>query len=107
MPSAATKIRSKFNRQGSGNYAGLRDYLTSDENGSAEPDESTTLLQRITTTDSGTPFREHRNPLIRYPFLTLSITWKILMTNYVNVLLVFVPLGIVAGAIGWNPNVVF
>ncbi|KAI9051508.1 hypothetical protein LZ554_004554 [Drepanopeziza brunnea f. sp. 'monogermtubi'] len=27
--------------------------------------------------------------------------------NYVNILLVFVPLGMVAGAMGWNPTVVF
>jgi Ca2+:H+ antiporter len=30
-----------------------------------------------------------------------------LCSNYVNVLLVFVPLGIVAGALGWNPTAVF
>ena len=30
-----------------------------------------------------------------------------LKSNYVNVLLVFVPLGIIAGAISWPPVVVF
>ncbi|CUS11837.1 unnamed protein product [Tuber aestivum] len=31
----------------------------------------------------------------------------ILLSNYVNILLVFVPLGIIAGAMGWNPTAVF
>jgi len=43
----------------------------------------------------------------RWPKETVHLTWLILKSNYVNVLLVFVPLGIIAGAAGWNPNVVF
>jgi Ca2+:H+ antiporter len=35
------------------------------------------------------------------------LTWLTLTSNYVNVLLVFVPLGIIAGALHWNPTVVF
>lgn len=34
-------------------------------------------------------------------------TWQTLTSNYVNVFLVFVPLGIVAGALHWNPTAVF
>jgi Ca2+:H+ antiporter len=37
----------------------------------------------------------------------VHLTYATLASNYVNVLLVFVPLGIVAGALGWNPTVVF
>jgi Ca2+:H+ antiporter len=37
----------------------------------------------------------------------LHITKVTLYSNYVNILLVFVPLGIVAGAMGWNPTAVF
>ena len=33
--------------------------------------------------------------------------WATLCSNYVNVLLVFVPIGIIAGALGWNPVAVF
>jgi Ca2+:H+ antiporter len=33
--------------------------------------------------------------------------WATLCSNYVNVLLVFVPIGIIAGAVGWNPVAVF
>jgi Ca2+:H+ antiporter len=31
----------------------------------------------------------------------------ILFSSYVNVLLVFLPLGIISGAVGWSPAVVF
>jgi Ca2+:H+ antiporter len=31
----------------------------------------------------------------------------ILFSSYVNVLLVFLPLGIISGAVGWSPTVVF
>ena len=41
------------------------------------------------------------------PKKTANVTWKTLKSNYVNVLLVFVPLGIIAGAMGWNPTAVF
>ncbi|OCK86657.1 vacuolar calcium ion transporter-like protein /H(+) exchanger [Cenococcum geophilum 1.58] len=34
-------------------------------------------------------------------------TWQTLTSNYVNIFLVFVPLGIVAGALHWNPTAVF
>jgi Ca2+:H+ antiporter len=34
-------------------------------------------------------------------------TWATLTSSYVNVLLVFVPLGIVAGEVGWSPTAVF
>lgn len=80
---------------------------TAGENGSAEPNENTGLLQRITTAPDGTPYKESGNPLLKYPFMTMDITWKILKTNYVNVLLVFVPLGIIAGLVGWSPTIIF
>ena len=43
----------------------------------------------------------------KYPKRFVHTTWLTLASSYVNVLLVFVPLGIVAGAVGWNPTVVF
>lgn len=72
-------------------------------NGSAEPNEHTHLLSRMTTTDSGTPYYKHENRAVRWPFLFVHLTWEIFKTNYVNVLLVFVPLGIIAGLAGWSP----
>lgn len=83
-------------------------------NGSADATERSGLLnhaqhhvQRITRTDSGTPYYKHPNPLVRIPSQTIHITWEVLKTNYVNVLLVFVPIGIIAGAAGWSPVLQF
>merc|ERR1711900_103033 len=41
------------------------------------------------------------------PAQVVQATKVTLYSNYVNILLVFVPLGIVAGAMGWNPTTVF
>ena len=45
--------------------------------------------------------------LTRWPKQTVHLTWLVLESNYVNVLLVFVPLGIIAANVGWSPTVVF
>jgi len=37
----------------------------------------------------------------------LHTTWQVLASNYVNVLLVFVPVGIVLGALDINPTAIF
>lgn len=42
-----------------------------------------------------------------WPAHTLYITWHTLKSNPVNVLLVFVPLGIVGGAMNWDPTAIF
>jgi len=41
------------------------------------------------------------------PKHVVHLTYATLTSNYVNVFLVFVPIGIVAGAMGWNPTAVF
>lgn len=83
----------------------------SDGNGSAEPTEQTSLLSRqitrITTNEEGTPYYKDDRVWVRWPFLCLHLTCEILKTNYVNILLIFVPLGIVAGALKWDPTAVF
>lgn len=38
---------------------------------------------------------------------TLRLTWKVLASNYVNVLLVFVPVGIILGALNIDPTAIF
>src|SRR5579871_1744173 len=82
-----------------------------DGNGSAEPNESTSLISRhvsrITINEEGHPYYKDNRPFVRWPFLVLHLTYEILKTNYVNILLVFVPLGIIAGALGWDPTAVF
>ncbi|KAG4427437.1 hypothetical protein IFR05_017080, partial [Cadophora sp. M221] len=47
------------------------------------------------------------NKFVRILAHLLQATKAALYSNYVNILLVFVPLGIVAGAMGWNPTTVF
>lgn len=42
-----------------------------------------------------------------YSRSVLQMVWGTLASNYVNVLLVFVPLGIIAGELGWSPVAVF
>lgn len=54
-----------------------------------------------------TPGLESENKFVRIPAQVMQATKVTLYSNYVNILLVFVPLGIVAGAMGWNPTVVF
>lgn len=56
---------------------------------------------------NSTPGEDSSNVMIRWPARTWTITKITLLSNYVNVLLVFVPLGIVAGLNHWNPTVVF
>lgn len=87
-------------------------------NGSADANEQSSLLDhahehvhqhlnRITRTSSGTPYNKHPNPVVRYPSETVHTVFQVLKTNYVNVLLVFVPIGIVSGAAGWDPVLQF
>ncbi|KAL4886747.1 Sodium/calcium exchanger protein-domain-containing protein [Aspergillus karnatakaensis] len=49
--------------------------------------------------------REHH--WSNYPAHAVRLTWATLSKDYVNLLLVFVPLGIVAGALHWDSTVVF
>lgn len=46
-------------------------------------------------------------PWVKWPMHFFSLTWQTLSSNYVNVLLVFVPVGIVLGALDMNPTAVF
>ena len=62
--------------------------------------EHTSLLNGSNTPKNEFTWRD-------WPDHTLHITWKTLASNPVNVLLVFVPLGIIAGALGWDPTAVF
>lgn len=41
------------------------------------------------------------------PRHVIHLIYATLTSNYVNVFLVFVPIGIIAGALGWNPTAVF
>ncbi|KAF2137624.1 uncharacterized protein K452DRAFT_235503 [Aplosporella prunicola CBS 121167] len=75
--------------------------------------ESTPLLQRLASDH----LHLHHHPKVwcedddrwwvRFPAHVAYTTWMTLSSNYVNVLLVFVPLGIIAGALNWSPTPVF
>jgi len=54
-----------------------------------------------------TPGTEHDKWYYRWPALIWHTTKVTLMSSYVNVLIVFVPLGIAAGELHWNPTTVF
>lgn len=73
--------------------------------------ENTPLFEnpgRIVQNRDGDPLWEDPRPWVQWPATFLHLAYETLRSNiYVNVFLVFVPLGIVAGALGWNPNAVF
>ena len=69
--------------------------------------EHTRLLDNVGHNAQGQPLYEDSRPWVGYPSSFAHTTYETLKSNYVNVLLVFVPLGIIAGAVGWNPTAVF
>ena len=79
----------------------------------APADERTPLnhaastLRTLGTNSEGKPLYEDQRAWVRYPMNFLHITWEVLISNYINVLLVFVPAGIILGALGMNPTAVF
>ncbi|KAJ5807996.1 hypothetical protein N7474_009265 [Penicillium riverlandense] len=93
--------------------------MSSGNNGSGE---RTALLGNSTSTPrslsglSGHEHTEHgqhhhhpkdNRVWVRWPMAVVRLTWSTLVRDYVNLLLVFVPLGIVAGALHWDPSAVF
>lgn len=69
--------------------------------------EHTSLLSRPLENSDGQPLWEDERPYVKWPAKFAHISWQTLASNYVNVLLVFVPLGIIAGALKWDPTAVF
>jgi Ca2+:H+ antiporter len=77
-------------------------------NGSAEADERTALLPNHTNSYSSQVDQDSDEPRWKsMPKHCVELIWATLTSNYVNVLLVFVPLGIIAGALEWAPVAVF
>ncbi|KAJ5691118.1 hypothetical protein N7488_011853 [Penicillium malachiteum] len=44
---------------------------------------------------------------VRWPLHVVRLAWLTLVRDYVNVLLIFVPLGILAGVLEWDPTAIF
>jgi Ca2+:H+ antiporter len=62
--------------------------------------ETTPLIGRTQNYENESRFKT-------FPKHVVHLTYATLASNYVNILLVFVPVGIIAGALGWNPTAVF
>ena len=83
-----------------------------DGNGGLEPvDENSSLLRHPIKHFQSHPIQKDNRPWVRVPAQVVynvgSTIYKILVSNWANLFLVFVPLGIIAGATGWNPTAVF
>ncbi|KAJ5746577.1 Vacuolar calcium ion transporter [Penicillium odoratum] len=86
-------------------------------NGSLEPGEQTSLLGRRSLSGLSSHEHEehgghHHHPKdtrawMRWPQHVVRLTWLTLVRDYVNVLLIFVPLGIIAGALKWDSTAIF
>lgn len=71
-------------------------------NGSA--DERTPLTGRQ---NGNKPLHQDDRAWVRWPMNFIHLTWLTLASNYVNILLVFVPAGIALGATDADPTTVF
>ena len=76
------------------------------ENSNGATEHTSLLAHPLQHMDEHPLYKDER-AYVRWPAYTARIAYLTLKSNYVNVLLVFVPLGIVAGAMGWNPTAVF
>ena len=76
----------------------------SNTNGLHEPNEREGLLD---SHRGNSTQHKRENHWTNWPSQAVRLTWATLTRDYVNVLLVFVPIGIVAGALKWNSTVVF
>ena len=77
------------------------------ENGSTVRDTVNEHSRLLSHNADDQPLNEDSRKWVRWPSETAHTVYKVLASNYVNVLLVFVPLGIIAGAVGWSPTAVF
>ncbi|KAK0672986.1 putative vacuolar calcium ion transporter [Cercophora samala] len=72
-------------------------------NGAAEPNFWKHLLLDRTSS----PGTKSANPLVRLPAHFFNVFKITLLSSWINILLVFVPFGLIAGTYEWNPTVVF
>lgn len=110
------KVRSKFGRAGRTSTSESRPSMDSNYGGAnGDADENTPLVNESTSRLGNmkslrtrvASYRNDDRAWISYPMGFLYTTWAVLASNYVNVLLVFVPVGIALGALDMNPTAVF
>ncbi|RYO97071.1 hypothetical protein DL765_011369 [Monosporascus sp. GIB2] len=119
---AKPDFHAQFRRVGQVATFGSHRHTQHRENG--EPHERTSLLGRAGSVFSNgdpdhsyvrdfffnsayTPGADSPKPWVRYPAHVWHITKAVLLSSPLNLLLVFVPIGIVAGVTGWDPVAVF
>jgi hypothetical protein len=134
MPSATAtvdfhkKVRQNAMNPGRGHAHDHDNDITADINGTSDPErqatnESTPLLSGGFLQNGGasrrdqayhlfldrkhTPGVDSANPFVKWPAHVWHVTKITLLSSYVNFLLVFVPVGIAAGALGWPSTWVF
>lgn len=82
-------------------------------NGSIDADEHTSLLNRHGSNPARSAlnkmmwYRSDRRVWVRVPSEAFYLSYATLVSNYVNILLIFVPLGIASKFAGWNPTTTF
>jgi Ca2+:H+ antiporter len=91
----AENIKRDFHRVGSGRQNNRSISEMPQPNGSTS--ESTPLLGS----------RPNEPKWKSLPKHVAGLFWATLTSNYVNVFLIFVPIGILAGALHWNPTAIF
>lgn len=112
---AASNFKSKFRAAGRPasyyNYS-QRDSLQATPTRSSTDNERTPLVngssvQSHLAAHAPSNFINDDRPYVRWPALVGHKTWQVLASNYVNVLLVFVPAGIIIGELDVDPIAVF
>lgn len=82
-----------------------------DGNGSTERtplvSQASESLQAVRNKAHIHAYDDDERAYVRYPMRFISTSWAVLASNYVNFLLVFVPAGIVLGALNVNPTATF
>lgn len=86
-------------------------------NGTVDPGERTALLSESRSFQGSSHVQtehgnHHHHPKdsrvwVQWPLHVVRLAWLTLVRDYVNVLLIFVPLGIIAGALHWDSTAVF
>ena len=113
---AASRLTSSFRRHASSSHVPQLRGRDDGPDGSGDSipnrlsehlNEHSRLLSRPFYNHDGQPLYEDNRKWVRLPSETAHTIYKVLTSNYVNFLLVFVPLGIIAGALGWSPTAVF
>lgn len=109
--SAASRLTSTFRRTASYNKlhpSRSNEVPREGENGPTDVNnEHTSLLRHPFQNIGNRHLDQDDRAWVKWPAIFAHISYQTLVSSYANIFLVFVPLGIIAGACGWSPTVVF